>query len=147
MWWNKEDISKEHRADNRRELADIRDTVHAIDGEVKNKQNKIPITIWLTLVLYVLGTLSGAVWWAANQDATTNHTVIMLQQISDNLKDATQSRFTTKEALTQFGIRDTAIRRLTTNIETQNSIQSDMNSRIDSMEDTIAVLYRMQQGK
>lgn len=140
MWWNNKEVNdlKEKRVDNRRELDDIRDTVHEIKSDVKglatSKQNKLSFG-WVATVgiVCVSGVVSVALW------AGTINT--QLTYINTNLQAVVESRFTPKDAITQFGIRDDAIERLTTSIETQTSIQTDMNTRIDSLEQSITSLY------
>lgn len=146
-WFNNKEVDKwkEKRVENRREMDDMHRRIDKVDGVIKEcgdkKQNKLHFGWLFGLIMMILSQTGALIWWISAMDATKQHMSLQLIEISDSLKDATRSRFTSKDAMIQFGMRDDSIKRLTAAIQAVAATQKDTNDRMEDLERTVTSLY------
>lgn len=131
---------QERRLDNRRELDDVKITVHRIEDQLEKKQNRLSFGWVISVLIFLFSTVGTAVYWGG-----------MMSQKMDNLvftvKQGTEDRFTGQDAKVQFSIRDQEHARHVIMMKNNLNKIDELQDQLDSLEDTVNTMYSHNRNK
>lgn len=111
----------------KRELDDIRLTVHRLES---TKQNKWPLPLVLTVAIWCVGVTSGGAWWAA----TITEGLVRLEKTIDI---AASDRYRKTEALADFALRDQITDYLENRISGNEDHLIQLEKELDKLRDEV----------
>ena len=131
MWvWGRMTEVKERRAEYRREMDKVHETIDALK---ETKQNKLGISVFLSIFLYTTTQIGTSVWWASKID-------MQMKTITEYVKESKLTAVTKSDVDTQFAIRDLSIKRMENQLSETHNYIHDMSEKVDSVERQITYL-------
>lgn len=111
----------------KKELDDIRLTVHRLEA---TKQNKWPMPLIITMVIWCASVTAGGSWWAATMTE-------QLSRLEQTVAMSAGDRYRSRDAAQDFALRDQITQFLENRVDDNEKHLIQLESEVDKLRDEV----------
>ena len=117
----------EQRDELKKEIDDIRNTVHRLEA---TKQNKVPLAIIVSVTIWCAGITVSSAWWAATMTEG-------FQNLAEKVELAAQDRYFARDAAADFALRDQIADYIENRVQTNEEHLLQLEQELDKLRDEV----------